>query len=275
MRKELVRSAVFHRARRATSLGLLVVPILAGVALALWPRPSGWVTPGTVFQVKLSPASMRQSPGHYLGSDCASCHRMDPALSHPMGIPPALGSAAGLPLANGVIACITCHDVSQAPRGDGRSMLRGGANGIGLCLQCHQGSTSDTATAHALGITWAHLPTGTDRKSLASGSLDSETQACIECHDGTVAGDAGSHARGVGPFNLGRDHPIGMPYRSRPANAFSDAIDVVPAAGLDRRIRLFDRAVGCGSCHNVYSKVDHLLVMSNRGSQLCLKCHVY
>ncbi|MCC6676430.1 MAG: hypothetical protein IT436_04740 [Phycisphaerales bacterium] len=66
-----------------------------------------------------------------------------------------------------------------------------------------------------------------------------------------------------------------MPYRSRPADSDSDSIDVVPAAALDRRIRLFDRTVGCGSCHNVYSQQSKLLVMSNQGSQLCLKCHVY
>jgi predicted CXXCH cytochrome family protein len=49
---------------------------------------------------------------------------------------------------------------------------------------------------------------------------------------------------------------------------------LVSVASLDQRIRLFDKAVGCGSCHSVYSKNAQLLVMSNDKSRLCLSCHI-
>ncbi|MHC4317018.1 MAG: cytochrome c3 family protein [Planctomycetota bacterium] len=46
-----------------------------------------------------------------------------------------------------------------------------------------------------------------------------------------------------------------------------------PAASLDRRIRLFDNRVGCGSCHSPFADDEALLVMSNLRSRLCLSCH--
>jgi predicted CXXCH cytochrome family protein len=46
-----------------------------------------------------------------------------------------------------------------------------------------------------------------------------------------------------------------------------------PESALDRRVRLFDRRVGCGSCHSPYAEGRALLVMSNVRSRLCLSCH--
>lgn len=266
-----------RRKRRAlTVLGpALLLAVLATAAFGARRFFSAFSSPPS-FQASYTPVNTDATPGHHRGSDCASCHQMDPAFSHAMGIPPPPGMGLGLPLENGKIGCTTCHDVENGSpsAGPGRAMLRGSANGVGLCLKCHQGSESEASGAHALGLPWAHLPTSRNHKSKTRpGNLDLESQACIECHDGTIAGDAGTHARAAGPFMPGRDHPIGMHYRSRPGDRFSEAIDVVPAGALDRRIRLFDRTVGCGSCHNVYSRQKKLLVMSNQGSQLCLKCH--
>ena len=56
--------------------------------------------------------------------------------------------------------------------------------------------------------------------------------------------------------------------------AQNPAVRLVDAARLDGRIRLFDQAVGCGSCHSVYSMQPKLLVTSNLRSRLCLSCHV-
>lgn len=68
----------------------------------------------------------------------------------------------------------------------------------------------------------------------------------------------------------GETHPIGTEY---PAHARRGAKSMVPRSRLDGRIRLFDNMVGCGSCHSPYSQEKKLLVIDNRGSQLCLSCH--
>ena len=44
-------------------------------------------------------------------------------------------------------------------------------------------------------------------------------------------------------------------------------------AVLDKRIRLFNGKVGCGSCHNPYSKNAKFLVIETEGGRLCLSCH--
>jgi hypothetical protein len=67
------------------------------------------------------------------------------------------------------------------------------------------------------------------------------------------------------------DHPIGVQYRA--TRSSGDEVRLVPANRLDKRVRLFDNTVGCGSCHSVYSKQSNQLVMSNLGSKLCLTCH--
>ncbi|MEE9542893.1 MAG: cytochrome c3 family protein, partial [Thermodesulfobacteriota bacterium] len=66
-------------------------------------------------------------------------------------------------------------------------------------------------------------------------------------------------------------HPIGMSYvdtKLKYRGAYRDIKD------LPKEIKLFDNAVGCGSCHSLYSKLHYELVMSNAGSRLCLGCHV-
>ncbi|HEX2837633.1 MAG TPA: cytochrome c3 family protein [Phycisphaerales bacterium] len=70
----------------------------------------------------------------------------------------------------------------------------------------------------------------------------------------------------------GQDHPIGV-VADEPSQEREDW-GLRPARLIDRRVRLFGRAVGCGSCHSVYSKRANLLVMNNQNSALCMSCHV-
>jgi predicted CXXCH cytochrome family protein len=95
----------------------------------------------------------------------------------------------------------------------------------------------------------------------------------MSCHDGTTAGDAGWHAGKSSRSTTERDHPVGVKYRDKSASAGSEDVHLVSEKALDPRVRLFNSAVGCGSCHSVYSQTDSLLVVSNQRSQLCLKCH--
>lgn len=95
----------------------------------------------------------------------------------------------------------------------------------------------------------------------------------MACHDGASASDAGLHGLGArrdGQFSRTQEHPIGVRYQ----NNREREIRLVNPASLDKRVRLFDQTVGCGSCHSVFSKQKQLLVMDNLGSRLCLSCHV-
>ena len=69
--------------------------------------------------------------------------------------------------------------------------------------------------------------------------------------------------------SIGVSHPIGVstPRRSASTGRLSDVSE------LSSAIKLFGGLVGCGSCHNPYSKQHSELVMSNE-KRLCLACHV-
>jgi predicted CXXCH cytochrome family protein len=102
---------------------------------------------------------------------------------------------------------------------------------------------------------------------------------CLGCHDGSVATDV-SHRVGFGtPVSAGDPivritggHPISREYpRRKPERGgWSGYFD---PADLDDRIRLFEDRIECGSCHSPYSEEEHLLVMPNHDSALCLSCH--
>lgn len=105
-----------------------------------------------------------------------------------------------------------------------------------------------------------------------SGDRDPESAACLSCHDGATASDIGSHAVAAGWAPETGEHPIGV--RVDRPNRDRDECRMRPVGLIDPRVRLFDRAVGCGSCHSVYSKEENQLVMSNSRSALCLACHL-
>ncbi|MCA9285954.1 MAG: hypothetical protein KDA22_12095, partial [Phycisphaerales bacterium] len=106
--------------------------------------------------------------------------------------------------------------------------------------------------------------------------LDAESVSCVGCHDGSVAFDAtfglptGQHAR-VAAQSMGNSHPIGVPYRT--PDDWPSGAGLRSRFELDRRLRLFDDRLGCGTCHSVYSSRERLLVMSNDRSAMCLSCH--
>jgi hypothetical protein len=226
-----------------------------------------------------SPHALGKAPTSASAStSCISCHRFEAALSHPVNIAPSMPMPEGWQLEDGKLTCLTCHD-SAASRPDharrtGNALLRDDTTATTSCTQCH--TRGSTGSSHATVSGWAHL-TSVDKhhprraSRPAAGSLDSESNMCVSCHDGTIAGDAGTHPS-MRSTKLANDHPIGVKYaRIRPPT--EDKINLVPRAALDRRVRLFDENLGCGSCHSVYSKNDHLLVMNNLRSKLCLACH--
>ncbi|MCA9293468.1 MAG: hypothetical protein KDA20_06620 [Phycisphaerales bacterium] len=223
---------------------------------------------------RLQDSAFRQAQGR-----CDACHAVDPEGSHPIGVTPSMAVPPGLPLNSGQITCLTCHeptaDAHSAARAGNGAALRAGANPVTLCTACHGGSLTTAASAHALAMARAHpnRPTGgpTALRSGAHRGVDAESATCMACHDGSIAADAG-HMTGLfsGP-EAPQDHPIGVTMR----HGRSHESLLANPAGLDERIQLFNGAVGCGSCHNLYSPIEDRLVMSNHGSQLCLSCHLY
>ncbi len=101
---------------------------------------------------------------------------------------------------------------------------------------------------------------------------------CLGCHDGTVATSTIGTAHAMLSFErdgfesadqfMGRDHPIGIPYPADPRQ-------YRPLVAVEKSgIRLPDGRLECVSCHDPHGATDHLLIMSNRRSALCLTCHV-
>jgi predicted CXXCH cytochrome family protein len=197
---------------------------------------------------------------------CTDCHRFEAALSHPVDIRASMAIPAQLPLENGRVTCVTCHEAGPGhPDGSERVLLRTGATGSGLCAQCHQ-PKSDRSGSHATGIAMrAHLKTGPDADSWT----EQESRSCVECHDGAMAGDPG--IPGIG--GAGQGHPVGVKYGSHVQRPSAGGA-LVNVAALDPRLRLANQQVTCSTCHSPYSRQPRMLVMSNLRSKLCMSCHV-
>lgn len=202
-------------------------------------------------------------------SRCGGCHATATGLSHPVGVQPSMPVPADLPLEQGQITCVTCHDDSSAEaharaRLQHNSLLRTNAD---LCSQCHDQSIMTRQSMHGSALGQAHLAWPGQPRHTDTHDSD-RTNTCLSCHDGSLASDPGVRV-GAGARS-DTDHPIGIVYSPR---SMAKVRTLVPAAMLDSRIRLFDGKVGCGSCHSPYSSREKLLIMSNRDSALCLSCH--
>lgn len=247
--------------------------LLAGLALAATIASAG--APG--------PNSVPGSSGLDRASRaCLECHSIALEHSHPLGMP-AL-PVAGLPLTRrGAVACTTCHQQPASLRrhaisaGKGAELRRPPAT---LCVACHTGSANPgSVLAHGLRLQRAHLIPGARDDTDNGGQLDRESRLCLSCHDGGLASSAGvrvvsgaSTRRSLAPMRgptWKTEHPIGVPFPSRRG----DVRDQARAASLPDGVRLFAGNVGCGSCHSVYSGIDDMLSVTQRGSALCLTCH--
>jgi predicted CXXCH cytochrome family protein len=95
---------------------------------------------------------------------------------------------------------------------------------------------------------------------------------CIECHDTLMKEGVSSLGAGTwGHFSRKFNHPIGISYSQISSKKRSDFHSVNE---LSKELRLFNGMIGCGTCHNIYSKVKYMLVFENAGSRLCLECHI-
>lgn len=86
----------------------------------------------TVCHVDAKPTEKSAALVRPLDTLCTECHAAKEGFTqHAIGVAPLGGDAGGLPLVEGKIACITCHDSHVTTKG----LLR--INSEELCRACH------------------------------------------------------------------------------------------------------------------------------------------
>jgi predicted CXXCH cytochrome family protein len=208
---------------------------------------------------------------------CASCHKSEQELSHPVGMKPSMKVPQSMPLDwKGELTCLTCHTVHK--QGFGGFHLRTTATGEGFCVMCHGDMDEEL---HKVSVGSAHIGETSTQSSVGwedpYEGLDKLSIKCLACHDAVTANDSLVENLSIrreifhNSNSIGVSHPIGVSYfetRRKYRGAYR------PVEKLPKEIKLFDGIVGCATCHNPYSKRHDELVMSNEGSALCLGCHV-
>jgi len=247
------------------------------------------------------------NPHHSVKSDCMGCHLRAPSpeeavtnlfvvdietlclrchtgvkltMSHPIGVKPTFKLPRDMPLDwKGELTCTTCHRMhvqDEKSFFSSNKFLRRNSTGKAFCLECHQNNfLSNRSMGHSIAQDAAHY---TLVENFAQEtSLDESSASCLTCHDGSLAPDEGSaiveRTAGIwrhGGFSNRSSHPLGVSY-SRALGKKPHAYRQI--AGLPSTIRLPAGKVECVSCHNLYSKNEHLLSVSNERSRLCLSCH--
>jgi predicted CXXCH cytochrome family protein len=202
---------------------------------------------------------------------CLECHSVPQDNSHPVGIIPTMDMPEGFLLDwSGKMTCATCHD----PHSESRNQyLRTTLRGRDFCILCH-GTMLPLNDPHVGSVGVAHSKRGVyyDDSTLSQ-ILDPISMECLGCHDGVIASDASYNIVGseaVTYQQIGLSHPIGMDY-NKVAN---EKRGLRTVAELSPYIALYNGKVGCASCHNPYSSEHRMLTLNNRGSALCMECHI-
>jgi hypothetical protein len=166
-----------------------------------------------------------------------------------------------------------------------------------ICIFCHTPHNADLTVTDA--PLWNHTVTTKTYSLYNSATMDATptqpsgaSRLCLSCHDGTVAvdsygGQSGSVFLGgdvaVGADGLANDHPVSFTYDD--ALAAKDG-ELFPPSSTDsgvgstiKKDLLINDSLECSSCHDVHNSGaaaavnDHLLVISQVQSRLCLTCH--
>lgn len=146
------------------------------------------------------------------------------------------------------------------------------------------GASSDVAQMYGNIVPAAYSEKSTQSEPASSpflwqptrpSEIDGLSADCLGCHDGVGARPVTTVLRND-PFASkfdrllpGSDHPIGMDYD----NYAASGSEYKSLSGVDNGMVFVDGKVGCLTCHNPLNPEKGHLVMSDRGSALCLTCH--
>lgn len=206
---------------------------------------------------------------------CRKCHRRGMrTASHPVDIrPETVRIPRDMPLKKGKLTCNTCHNVHgkrYTAFAEKSNYLRRTAKGRDFCAACHK--VDPLEFSHIAQLATAHMARKY-RVTNPNQPLDPVSINCIGCHDGTLGREVDyviADGEGFYDHNSG-SHPVGVDYR----RSRMEGGGLAPVSQLKKKnIRLFGGRIGCGTCHDPYSKLPGQLVMSNIGSKLCLECHI-
>lgn len=191
---------------------------------------------------------------------CKGCHNKL-GLSHPTGMKPTMHVPDGFSLnSRGRLTCATCHK----NHGKGLYLLNTGKHGRSFCYLCHREGLKNAHSGIGSGDYSATKKYEITDKALFVDNISTE---CMNCHDSTL--DKGVNiGAGVWLHDNGGSHKIGVDYMGAYAMGGFNHPSM-----LHKNIRLFNGKIGCGTCHNGFSKEPAELAINNRGGALCLQCH--
>ncbi len=204
---------------------------------------------------------------------CIECHEVAVKNSHPTKMVPSMKVPGYYFLDwQGRLNCATCHNPHEIKNA---TMLRSEARGRGFCETCHKGGVLQGR--HVAASSMAHTKNWTPPTQNSFGQiLDRVSLECLVCHEGSVGPSAEvnigsrSDTQDLSYSGPGFSHPIGIDY----GRAAARDHQLRRLDDLSPLISLYEGKVGCASCHNQFSHEGDMLVFSNRGSALCLECHI-
>ncbi|MBI4849973.1 MAG: cytochrome c3 family protein [Nitrospirae bacterium] len=199
---------------------------------------------------------------------CQTCHKeYAKTQSHPSDIYPTISIPKDMPLSDGRLTCLTCHyaHIDESRQSSGKHyFLRRPVRGVVFCSACHK-------INEKRHIVFENIHKGTYEETDHATRIDRMSLECIQCHDKQISEPRNSLGAGIWTHLKEGKHPIGISYRSistRKMRGFR------PSDTIREEIKLYEGKIGCGTCHNVYSKNKSMLVIDNKGSELCLECHI-
>jgi len=202
---------------------------------------------------------------------CEFCHADHAAArSHPTDVRPVLSIPNDMPLMDGRLTCLTCHYAHSGGSNPFQKkkhyFLRRPIRGIIFCSSCHKIDEN----RH---IAFGNIHKGVYEETDSTTRVDRMTLECIECHDqemteerlGTLGAGSWTH------YSKSFNHPVGSTYRD-----FSTKFrrKYRPENTLRKEVKLYNGKIGCGTCHDMYSKEKGMLSLSNRTGNLCTECHI-
>ncbi len=250
---------------------IIVFFILTGIAALVYGLSGGphEFTSGqcTICHINEKNEPMNIKPAITLA--CESCHTvLRETQSHPTDMYPSLSIPKDLPLIEGRLTCITCHYVHpKQKKGLVKKphFLRRLVRGPLFCSICH-------VIDEKQHIVLENIHSGSYEVTDNTTRIDMVSLECIECHDAYINEPVDFLGAGRWDhFSKKLEHPIGIRYEEI---STIDNRNYRPVSMLSKEITLFDGKIGCGTCHNIYSKERFMLVMENIKSRLCLECHI-